>query len=212
MQLGLVLIHLALDSKSSDVRRNVNAVISAATISNPMLTNQIIRDALASFLARGLRSQHNTSADDVQAPWNKHAKLSALLLSAVSFAEETETFIREKAVVELIVLVHHHLICRYLARQEMYDLLILQIGRSDRQSWIDLCHKAGLDPPKLIEKYLDRLLEIVLENSLSDSEVKKYPNHLCVSDFSHLNRVFQRPATQRTQLWFLLLLQIFSLE
>lgn len=51
-------------------------------------------------------------------------------------------------------------------------LLIMLIGRSDRQIYIDICHKAEIDPPKLIEKYLDRLLEFVLENSLSDSEVK----------------------------------------
>ena len=174
MQFGLVLIHLALDSKSAGVRQNVNAVIAAATINNPILTNQIIREALATFLARGLRTQQSTSAGDISVPWNKHAKLSGLVLSAVSFAEETETFIREKSVVELIVLVHHRLICPCLTSQEMHDLLIALIGRSDRQIWIDLCHKADLDPPKLIERYLDRLLEIVLENSLSSSEVRKF--------------------------------------
>lgn len=114
MQFGLALIHLALGSKSARGRRNVNAVIAAATINNPMLTNQIVREALANFLSRGLRTHQSTSADDTAVPWNNHAKLSALLLSAVSFSEETESFIREKSVVELIVLVHHHLICSCL--------------------------------------------------------------------------------------------------
>jgi hypothetical protein len=183
VQFGLVLIHLALDSKSAGVRQNVNAVIAAATINNPVLTNQMIREALGSFLARGLRTQHSTSADDISIPWNNHAKLSGLLLSAVSFAEETETLIKEKSVVELIVLIHHRLICPLITDQEVYDLLIILLGRSDRQIWIDLCHKADLDPPKLIEKYLDRLLEIVLQKSLSVSEVRKF-DPICVSGFS----------------------------
>jgi len=111
----LALIHLALGSKSAKSRLRVNAVIAAATISNPTLTNQIVREALATFLSRGLRGHQSTSADDIAVPWNNHAKLSALLLSAVSFSEETESFIREKSVVELIVLVHHRLICSCLA-------------------------------------------------------------------------------------------------
>jgi hypothetical protein len=115
----LVLIHLALDSKSAEVQRKANAVVATATIANPMLTNQIIREALARFLARGLRTQQSTSGDDIPVPWNKHAKLSGLLLSATSFAKETETFIKEKSVVELIVLVHHRLICPCLISREM---------------------------------------------------------------------------------------------
>jgi hypothetical protein len=171
-QLGLVFIHLALESKSAEIRRNVYAVIAAATTSNPILTNQIIRDALASFFDRGFRTRQSISADNIPVPSHTHAKLSGLLLSAVSFAEETDAIVKEKAVVELIVLGHHRWICPCFTRQETYDLLIIPIGQSDRQAWIDLCHKAELDPPKLIEKYLDRLLKIVLENSLSDSEVK----------------------------------------
>ena len=41
-------------------------------------------------------------------------RLSGLLLSAVSFAEETEAVIREEAVVQLIVLVHRRSICSFL--------------------------------------------------------------------------------------------------
>jgi hypothetical protein len=182
VQFGLVLIHLALDSKFTEIRRNSSAVVVAATTCNPLLTNQIIREGLASFLAPGLRTQQSTS-DDTLVPRNTHARLSGLLLCAVSFAEETESFIREEVIVELIVFVHHRLICPSLISGKIYGLLIVLIGRSDRQIWIDLCHKAGLDPPKLIEKYLERLLQIVLENSLSHSEVK-IRIHFSVSNIS----------------------------
>lgn len=123
MQFGLVLINLALDSRSTEVRRNLNGVIAAATILKPMLTNQIIREALASFLARKPFT-HNSTSDDVPFPWSKHARLSGLLLSAVSFKEGTEACVREEAVVELIVLVHHRLICSCFTSRDMMVYLL----------------------------------------------------------------------------------------
>ena len=119
-----MLIHLALDGKSAEVRRNVNTVVAGATIRNPVLTNQLMREALAAFLAGGLRGQHSASADGISVIWNKHARLSGLLLSAVSFAGEAEVAIREESVVQLIVVVHHQLICSCLTTQEMHDMLI----------------------------------------------------------------------------------------
>ena len=45
-----MLMHLALDGKSADVRRNVNAVVARATVHNPILTNEILREALAAVV------------------------------------------------------------------------------------------------------------------------------------------------------------------
>jgi len=128
MQFGLLLIHLGLDSQSADVRRSVNALICRATVHHPKLTNLILRESLAAFLLRGPPIQKPTFPDDSPVQWNKHARLVALLLSAVSFAEAVESSVREEVVVQLIVLVHHDMICEHVMGPE-YDLLtILQVA------------------------------------------------------------------------------------
>lgn len=44
-------------------------------------------------------------------------------------------------------------------------------GGPDRQTWIDLCQKASLDPYGLINKYFDKLFDLVLDAACSESKV-----------------------------------------
>jgi hypothetical protein len=44
-------------------------------------------------------------------------------------------------------------------------------GGPDRQTWIDLCQKASLDPYWLINKYFDKLFDLVLDAACSESKV-----------------------------------------
>lgn len=131
-QFGLLLIHLGLDSPSADVRRSTNALICRATVHHPKLTNLIIRESLAAFLLRGPPVQPSTSPDDSPVQWNKHARLVALLLSAASFAEEVESSVREEVVVQLIVLVHHDLICKPVLGAKYDFLTTLQVALTVR--------------------------------------------------------------------------------
>ncbi|KAG6844943.1 hypothetical protein H0H87_002276 [Tephrocybe sp. NHM501043] len=152
-QLGLVLIHLSLEGSTPEIRRSVNTIVERCTKVAPELTNRIVRDGFNTFFARGTPSSKSASADDVLASWNKHSRLSALLLSAVSFAEGTELVVRESMIVKAILLGHHHLIC----------------GNS-RQTWIDLCQRARTDPHDLTIAHLDELLKLILGGSAVDAK------------------------------------------
>ena len=105
-------MHLVIDSKFPEIRRIVNKSLVQATIRAPQLTNRLIGDALTSFLSRGHPSSKAASTvDDQVQPWNKQSRLSTLLLSVVSFGDDVDLSLREKAVVEHIVLAHHSLLC-----------------------------------------------------------------------------------------------------
>ncbi|KAG6873014.1 hypothetical protein C0995_003975 [Termitomyces sp. Mi166 len=154
--LGLVLIHLSLEGSTSEIRREVNAVVERSTAALPELTNRIVRDGLNVFLARGppaSKAAASTSTDETSAPWNKHSRLSGLLLGTMSFAEDTEPEVREDVVIKTILLGHHHLIC----------------GDS-RQTWIDLCQRARTDPHELITNHLDKLFDFILGGSAVDAK------------------------------------------
>ncbi|KAG6864935.1 hypothetical protein C0991_006286 [Blastosporella zonata] len=150
-QLGLVLIHLILDGSTPEIRREVNAVVERCTKVLPELTNKVVRDGLNAFLARGTPVS-KSSDDGSSVPWNKHSRLVALLLSAVSFDEEAEPKVREGVIVETVLIGHHHLICD-----------------NSRQTWIDLCQRARADPHDLTTKHLDKLLKLILSGSAADS-------------------------------------------
>ncbi|KAF8057458.1 armadillo-type protein [Lyophyllum atratum] len=155
-QLGLVSIHLTLEGSAPEVRREVNTVVERCTALLPELTNRVVRDGLNTFLSRGMplsKPTTSSSAEETTVPWNKHSRLSVLLLSVVSFPEGTDLKVREDMIVELIILGHHHLVC----------------GNS-RQTWIDLCQRARADPYDLTNKHLDKLLKLILGASTVDAK------------------------------------------
>ncbi|KAJ7600549.1 armadillo-type protein [Mycena floridula] len=144
-QLGLILVYLAVNGATPEVRRSVYSVVESHTRHNPGTANKVIREAVTSFLTHPIQSK--TSEEETR--WNKHPRLSALLLSSVSFDEGTSDSIREEVVVSLSILAHHENICA-----------------NSRQLWIDLCQKASIDPHKLVNQHMDSLIALVLEASL----------------------------------------------
>ena len=169
-------MHLAIDSQFPEIRRSVNTYLLQATARAPQLANRLIGDALTSFLSRFHPSSKtaSTPADDQVQPWNKQSRLSALLLSVVSFGDDVDISLREKTVVEHIVLAHHCLLCSppsFFYGFHVYFDSCFFAGGSDRQTWIDLCQKASLDPYELINKYLDTLFDLVLDAACSESKV-----------------------------------------
>lgn len=151
-QLGLPFLHLVLEGSTPEIRQATQTAVAESTVRLPQLTSSVIRDAVNTFLSRGPPASKAASSTDEQAkPWNRHARLSALLLSAVSFDSNLDLEIREDIIVELIIIGHHHLVC----------------GTS-RQTWIDLCQKARTDPHDLTNKHLDNLFKLILGASSVD--------------------------------------------
>ncbi|KAJ4478479.1 armadillo-type protein [Lentinula aciculospora] len=147
-QFGSVFLHLALNGISPSIRRDVHSSLEAISHLYPGLANKIIRTAIKAFLSRGIPSP--ISEDK---PWNKHSRLSGLLLSTVAYGQDVEAVTRENVMVDCVIVAHHAL-----------------VSGSSRQTWTDLCQKAGTDPREVVEKHLNRLLELVLDASLSESK------------------------------------------
>ena len=165
-------MHLAIDSRFPEIRRSVNKSLVQATARVPQLANRLVGDALTSFLSRGHPSSKVVSnpVDDQVQPWNKQSRLSTLLLSVVSFGDDVDLSLREKTVVDHIVLAHHCFLCPSFMCGSTYSSHAFT-GGPDRQTWIDLCQKASLDPHGLINKYFDKLFELVLHAACSVSKV-----------------------------------------
>ncbi|KAL0955554.1 hypothetical protein HGRIS_001793 [Hohenbuehelia grisea] len=146
-QLGLVFIHVALSSTAPETRKAVLATLERCTAARPHITHGIVRDAFTSFLAKEASAAAAASVEDGMA-WRHHGRLSALLLSSASFAEDVDEKTRQDAVVGLVITAHHHLVCE-----------------PSRQVWIDLCQKARLDPHELVNAQVDALFKHILAAS-----------------------------------------------
>jgi hypothetical protein len=83
-----------------------------STVRDPQLTSHVIRDAVNIFLTRGPpASKLAASIDEPAKPWNRHARLSALLLSTVSYDADLDLGTREDLIADLIIIGHHDLVC-----------------------------------------------------------------------------------------------------
>ncbi|KAG2015263.1 translational activator GCN1 [Coprinopsis cinerea AmutBmut pab1-1] len=165
VQFGLVFVHLAVESKSPENRKLVNEYIVGLATAYPQLTNTVIREAVTSFVSATSSSSTSSPSPPSTVPpktepeeaglqgWNKHGRLSGLLLSCSAFDESVSGLEKEGLVAEWVVVAHHPLIC----------------GPS-RQTWIDLCMKAGVDPLVVANKHLQRLLELIRTATLLDSK------------------------------------------
>ena len=115
-QLGSIYIHLSINSQSPEIRRDVNVSLVEAASKAPVLTSRVVRDSLTTFLSHSasLQKSPNLSPEESSHQWNKHSRLSAVLLASVSFGDEVDHLVREIAVVETVVLAHHHLMSSFL--------------------------------------------------------------------------------------------------
>jgi Generalcontrol nonderepressible 1 (Gcn1) N-terminal len=105
-------LHLALEGSTPEVRQGTMTAVAESTLGLPHLTSSVIRDAVNTFLSRSPPASKAASSSEEHAkPWNKHLRLSALLLSSVSFDADLDLAVREDMVVELIIIGHHHLTC-----------------------------------------------------------------------------------------------------
>ncbi|KAF9496394.1 ARM repeat-containing protein [Pleurotus eryngii] len=148
VQAGLLFIHLAVNSGSPESRRNVLTTLSSLSSQFAKLTNDILYDALVSFLANGKTVAKASCPEGPDGTWNKHSRLSTLLLSCFNFSEDVDATLREDILVQVLVVAHHEHVCE-----------------PSRQIWVELCQKANVDPFKLVNGNVDRLMKNILAAS-----------------------------------------------
>ncbi|KAK0468862.1 armadillo-type protein [Armillaria novae-zelandiae] len=168
LQVGNIFLHLSVNGSSADIRRDVNRAIESSVSNFPELSSHLVRDALVAFTTRGLLS--TTKVDDIPVPWNKHSRLAALLLSSAAFPADCDAAVKEREVVEALIVAHHELICA-----------------PARQTWIDLCQKAGTDPHDLVSRHIDRLVDLVSTNALSEAAGFKESSYRAVTTLAFVS-------------------------
>ena len=142
----------------------------------PQATNELVRAGLVAYLARRQTSvpKNQNTSDDEKPTANKQSRLLAFLAASVAFGNGAEPTLREQLLVKLVILTHHPEICEYFATYHEIWGCHRAPGGNSRQVWIDLCHKAHLDPRAVLDNQLDHLLKIIMDPSLESKVFSEY--------------------------------------
>ncbi|KAF7965509.1 hypothetical protein HWV62_43100 [Athelia sp. TMB] len=153
IQLGLCLLHLAVDGASPEVRRAVVKALEVHAAGEPQLVNHLVREALEAWLLRE-KGKAVPGSEDEDAQFHKQGRLIAFMSSAAAIGEDVDLLVRENLMAKFVVLGHHTAICGHSV-----------------QIWIELCQKARADPHKLVTKNVDKLFDTILKASNLDSKL-----------------------------------------
>ncbi|CAL1711997.1 unnamed protein product [Somion occarium] len=144
--LGFVFLHLAVESASPELRRSANASLAKLAPREPEILIKTVSNALTSYLTRSKQpTKGHVSDEEHEASISKSSRLVAFLLACASFGEKVEKCIRERVLIDLLVLAHHPLLCAH-----------------SRQTWIELCQAGRIDPHDLVSSHAERVLSKVL--------------------------------------------------
>ncbi|WWD10197.1 hypothetical protein V865_008331 [Kwoniella europaea PYCC6329] len=144
--IGLTFIHLALESKSTAIRRETLSVVSSLVKKSPKQVSRIFREALKSWLRshdeRKAASKLKVSAEDDDTVTSKSRDIGRLLSAIFVASPETDKPVLEDLAVDYIVLAHHP-----------------EISPEAQISWISLVQGLGLDPAVIAVDEKDRILK-----------------------------------------------------
>ncbi len=110
--LGLVFLHLAVESSSADIRRSAVGSLASLSLKQPELVNNMVGAALELYLSKEKASSKKSANGEEVEPkvTNTDGRLCAFLLACGSFAEDVEREKREILLVKLVILAHHPII------------------------------------------------------------------------------------------------------
>lgn len=137
---GLAFLHLALESKASEIRRSTGGVLSELAKSHPRVTSHVIRDALANWLQKQDTKSKAKKVDEDEVVESKSRDIGKVL-SAV-FQQSSDKSAIEDVAVDFVVLAHHP-----------------DIGEDAQVSWIVLVQSLGLDPATVAFDKRELILE-----------------------------------------------------
>lgn len=106
---GNIFLHLAVDGPSVDIRRLALASLTKQASQSPEIVARIVSAALKVYLTKeSTPTKTSITIDDTDTKQvSKEGRLCAFLLTCAATGEDVEVSIREKLVVELIVISHH---------------------------------------------------------------------------------------------------------
>jgi acyl transferase domain-containing protein len=142
----------------------------------PKATNELVRAGLMAYLARRRTSvpKNQNTFEDEKPTVDKQPRLLAFLAASAAFGSGAELTLREQLMAKLVALAHHPEICESFATYyEIWGGHRVPGGNS-RQVWIDLCHRARLDPRAVLDNQLDYLLKIIMDSSSEGKVFSEY--------------------------------------
>ncbi|CCM02945.1 uncharacterized protein FIBRA_05060 [Fibroporia radiculosa] len=146
--MGLIFLHLAVESQYPQVRRSTISALESLTRSQPELTPTVVLSALSLYWSRegAVTSKvANGSLEEGETGVSKGGRLSALLLTSAAFAEDCDDSLRKTSLVNSVVLAHHPL-----------------LDSGSRQIWIECCQKARVDPHALVCERIESVFQEVM--------------------------------------------------
>ena len=109
-QFGLIFVHLSVEGHTPEIRKLVTETLVRLNSASPRLVNTVIRDALTTFLSKGVPPPVKGAEAEV-VEWTKHSRVASILTSCVTFEESVPAEDREAFVVALLTIAHHPLAC-----------------------------------------------------------------------------------------------------
>ncbi|KDQ56445.1 hypothetical protein JAAARDRAFT_36597 [Jaapia argillacea MUCL 33604] len=183
---GPALLHLAIESQSSEIRRITLSALETLSAQLPDVVVHTVREGLLVYLTNldKVPGKGPVIHDEDEKPSvNKEGRLASFLLASVAFKEDADLALKETLVAELIVVSHHPRIC----------------GKS-RQVWIEICQKARVDPMELVNHTMDKLLKLIeaansLGHGLTEAGYRAVTTLTFVSPTTVLPRVMEQLRT-----------------
>ena len=142
--LGLAFIHIAVESLNVSSRREVISKLEELTRELPSTMNLILVEGLVEYLDRS-RDVENAKRQE---------GLLHLLHACASYTSNTSETVRREMLLKSLLLGHHP-----------------SVGGPDRQGWVDLLQRSGLDPREFIAQSREALWKLVCPDI---SEVSEY--------------------------------------
>jgi hypothetical protein len=151
LAVGMTLIQLAFESKSSEIRRTTTTAIADLAKTYPLLVSHLIRDSLSNWLQlQDARAPKIRKADEEEVVESKSRDIGKLLSAVFQHphTSTTDKAICEDIAVDFIVLAHHP-----------------EIGEDAQVSWIALVQSLGLDPATVAIDKRVRIQEVLWDSA-----------------------------------------------
>ncbi|KAI9068620.1 ARM repeat-containing protein [Trametes sanguinea] len=145
---GSIFLHLAMESSSPTIRRSTLTTLEKLAAAQPELVGLAIIAAITSYFSKVQSSASKATAvngEETETRSSKEGRLPAVILACGAFSEECPPDIKERLLMEFVLVAHHP-----------------GFSGNLRPVWIELCQKARVDPQELVTAHADTLLANVL--------------------------------------------------
>ena len=110
-----MLVHLAVQIPSADIRRETTGVLASAATARPQLVHAVLRDALAASLTKPVPAPTKLATGEEQdkPAVDKRGRYAAVVVACAGVGDTLDKAAKEALVVEWLVLAHHPAICTF---------------------------------------------------------------------------------------------------